>query len=76
MGENLSLIHILDVYKRQAGDLEVDNHHLVEDLGICLGQALQKALGNKEGIRRYGSSFIPMDEALVHAVVDLSLIHI
>lgn len=61
----------MDLTLRAAGDLEVDNHHLVEDLGICLGQALQKALGNKEGIRRYGSSFIPMDEALVHAVVDL-----
>jgi imidazoleglycerol-phosphate dehydratase len=53
------------------GDLEVDPHHLVEDTGICLGRAFKEALGGKEGIRRYGFSAVPMDEALVTAVVDL-----
>jgi imidazoleglycerol-phosphate dehydratase len=54
------------------GDIEVDFHHTVEDTGITLGQALTKALGDKKGIRRYGSAYVPMDEALVRAVVDLS----
>jgi imidazoleglycerol-phosphate dehydratase len=54
------------------GDLEVDYHHTVEDTGITLGQALTKALGDKAGIRRYGLSYVPMDEALVRVVVDLS----
>ena len=54
------------------GDLEVDCHHTVEDTGITLGQALTKALGDKAGIRRYGLSYVPMDEALVRVVVDLS----
>jgi imidazoleglycerol-phosphate dehydratase len=54
------------------GDIEVDFHHTVEDAGIALGQALNKALGNKAGIRRYGFAYVPMDEALVRAVIDLS----
>ncbi len=54
------------------GDIEVDTHHLVEDLGICLGRALKEALGGKEGIERYGFSVVPMDETLVTAAVDLS----
>lgn len=54
------------------GDIDVDFHHTVEDAGITLGQALTKALGEKTGIRRYGFFFVPMDEALVRAVVDLS----
>jgi len=54
------------------GDIEVDFHHTVEDAGITLGQALSKALGDKKGIRRYGSAYVPMDETLVRAVVDLS----
>lgn len=54
------------------GDIEVDFHHTVEDAGITLGQALNKALGDKEGIRRYGFAYVPMDEALVRAVIDLS----
>ncbi|HEY5953413.1 MAG TPA: imidazoleglycerol-phosphate dehydratase HisB [Terrimicrobiaceae bacterium] len=54
------------------GDIEVDFHHTVEDAGITLGQALTKTLGNKAGIRRYGFAYVPMDEALVRAVIDLS----
>lgn len=54
------------------GDTEIDDHHTVEDIGICLGQAFAKALGSKAGIKRYGSCFIPMDETLVRVVVDVS----
>jgi imidazoleglycerol-phosphate dehydratase len=50
----------------------VDDHHLVEDLGICLGQAVKDALGSKEGIRRYGSALVPMDESLCSVALDLS----
>ena len=57
---------------RAKGDLEVDCHHTVEDVGIVLGQALSKALGDKSGIKRYGSFFIPMDEALAFSSVDIS----
>ncbi len=73
--------HMLDALGRHGlmtlavaatGDLEVDAHHTVEDVGICLGQALAEALGEKTGIRRYGSATIPMDEALVLAAVDVS----
>jgi len=60
----------LDVHAR--GDLEVDAHHTVEDVGICLGEALARALGEKEGIRRFGHAVIPMDEALALVAVDLS----
>lgn len=55
-----------------AGDVEVDYHHLVEDVGICMGQAMRKALGDKQGIVRFGSAIVPMDDALCMAVVDLS----
>lgn len=54
------------------GDLYVDGHHTVEDTGIALGQALSKALGNKSGIKRYGTAYIPMDEALAFASLDIS----
>ena len=54
------------------GDLEVDCHHSIEDLGIVMGQAFVKALGDKGGIRRYGSFFIPMDEALGFCALDIS----
>ncbi len=54
------------------GDLQVDGHHTVEDVGIVLGQALRNALGDKKGIRRFGSAFVPMDEALCLTVVDCS----
>jgi len=57
---------------RAEGDLAVDAHHTVEDVGICLGQAFAEALGDKRGIRRFGSSVVPMDEALVLAAVDVS----
>ena len=54
------------------GDTQVDDHHSVEDIGICLGQAFQQALGDKRGITRYGSFLLPMDEALVLCAVDIS----
>lgn len=57
---------------RAQGDLDVDCHHTVEDVGIALGQALGQALGGKEGLRRYGSAYIPMDEALGFCALDLS----
>ena len=55
-----------------SGDIDVDYHHTVEDVGICLGQALAKALGDRAGISRYGVSYLPMDETLVRVVVDVS----
>lgn len=73
--------HMLDAFGRHAlfdldvqakGDLEVDAHHTVEDVGICMGQALRQALGEKAGVRRFGSAFVPMDEALVLAAADIS----
>ena len=54
------------------GDREVDDHHLVEDLGICLGTAVKKALGDKEGIARYGAALAPMDESLASVALDIS----
>ena len=63
---------LMDLDLTAKGDLEVDYHHTVEDTGILLGQALAKALGDKSGIRRYGTAHVPMDEALVRTVVDLS----
>lgn len=54
------------------GDLEVDGHHTVEDVGIALGEALLKALGGKRGVRRYGHAYVPLDEALSRVVLDLS----
>lgn len=73
--------HMLDLVAKHAalalrieaaGDLEVDFHHTVEDVGICLGQAIKQALRDKAGIRRYGWAIVPMDEALVLAAVDVS----
>ena len=63
---------LFDLTVRAEGDLEVDDHHTVEDVGICLGQALAEALGDKQGIVRYGSITLPMEETLVTAAVDLS----
>lgn len=61
-----------DLTLRCEGDTHVDDHHSVEDIGICLGEAFRTALGGKEGVTRYGSALIPMDEALVLAAADLS----
>jgi imidazoleglycerol-phosphate dehydratase len=75
------LDHMLDLFARHGlfdlqveckGDLDIDDHHSVEDVAICLGQAFLQAIGDKAGIARYGMSLVPMDEALCRAVVDLS----
>jgi len=75
------LSHMLDLFTKHGqfnltvdakGDIEVDDHHTTEDIGICIGQALREALGDKRGIKRYGNAFVPMDEALAQVVVDLS----
>ena len=63
---------LFDLKLKARGDLEVDIHHTNEDIGIALGQALAKALGDKKGIRRYGSFAVPMDEALIRATLDIS----
>ncbi len=63
---------VVDLELRCRGDLEVDAHHTVEDCAICLGQALDQALGDKKGIVRFGHAYAPLDEALARAVVDLS----
>lgn len=63
---------LFDLDVSAKGDLEVDFHHTVEDVGITLGQAFARALGDKAGIRRYGHAYVPMDETLVRAVVDFS----
>jgi imidazoleglycerol-phosphate dehydratase len=62
----------IDLTVRAKGDLEIDAHHTVEDIGITLGMALAKSLGDKKGIRRYGHAYVPLDEALSRAVVDFS----
>jgi imidazoleglycerol-phosphate dehydratase len=73
--------HMLDLFAKHGhfdlqvkadGDIEIDDHHTTEDIGICLGIALKEALGDKKGIRRYGNSFVPMDETLAQVVIDLS----
>src|SRR3954471_24206855 len=75
------LNHMLDLFARHGlidltvnaeGDLEVDAHHTVEDVGIVLGQTLEKALGDKRGIYRYGWAMVPMDESLAQVAIDLS----
>ncbi|OUO60712.1 imidazoleglycerol-phosphate dehydratase HisB [Olsenella sp. An270] len=63
---------LVDLTVRVKGDTEVDDHHTVEDTGIALGQALREALGDRRGVRRFGSVMVPLDEALVMAAVDLS----
>ena len=62
----------MDLTVRAKGDLEIDAHHTVEDIGITMGMAFAKALGDKKGIRRYGHAYVPLDEALSRAVVDFS----
>ena len=75
------LDHMLELFAKHGlfdleiscnGDLQIDDHHSVEDIAICLGQAFAEALGDKSGISRYGEALVPMDEALCRAVVDLS----
>ncbi|QJE98576.1 imidazoleglycerol-phosphate dehydratase HisB [Luteolibacter luteus] len=63
---------LFDLNVTTKGDLEVDGHHTIEDTGIVIGEAMREALGTKEGIRRYGSFYLPMDETLARVVVDLS----
>ncbi|OHE23408.1 MAG: imidazoleglycerol-phosphate dehydratase [Syntrophobacterales bacterium RBG_19FT_COMBO_59_10] len=63
---------LVDLTIRSQGDTAVDDHHLVEDVGICLGQAVRKALGDRKGISRYGASTVPMDESLCSVAMDLS----
>ena len=63
---------LIDIHIQATGDLEVDAHHMVEDVGIVLGQALNEAAGDKSGLTRYGHAYVPLDEALSRVVVDLS----
>jgi len=63
---------LIDIEIEAQGDLHIDAHHTAEDIGISLGQAFAKALGDKKGIRRYGHAYVPLDEALTRVVVDLS----
>ncbi len=63
---------VFDLDVKAAGDLHIDAHHTVEDIGITIGQAFAKAVGNKSGVRRYGHAYVPLDEALSRVVVDLS----
>jgi imidazoleglycerol-phosphate dehydratase len=72
MLDQLARHALIDMTVTAKGDLHIDDHHTVEDTGIALGQALAKALGDKRGIRRYGSCLLPMDDALVRAALDLS----
>jgi imidazoleglycerol-phosphate dehydratase len=69
---SLSKHSLIDLTVRATGDIEVDVHHTVEDTAIVLGQALREALGDKAGISRFGDATVPLDEALVHAVVDVA----
>ncbi len=72
MLDQLARHSLIDMTIRATGDLHIDDHHTVEDVGITLGQALTQALGEKRGIRRYGSCLLPMDDALVRTALDLS----
>ena len=72
MLDQLAFHGLMDLAVSCEGDLHIDSHHTTEDIGIALGQALNEALGEKKGIRRYGHAYIPMDEALVRAVLDCS----
>lgn len=70
---NLFSFHgMMDLKIKATGDIEVDYHHLMEDLGITLGEVIKKALGDKKGIRRYGIATIPMDESLATVIIDIS----
>ena len=63
---------LVDLVLIASGDLEIDAHHTVEDIGITIGQAVDQAIGNKQGIRRYGHAYVPLDEALSRVVIDFS----
>lgn len=70
---NLFAVHgFFDITLRAEGDLEIDAHHTVEDIGICLGEAIVRALGDRKSIRRYGHALVPMDEACARVVLDVS----
>jgi imidazoleglycerol-phosphate dehydratase len=72
MLEQIARHGLIDLEVRAKGDLHIDAHHTVEDVGISLGQALAQAIGDKKGLRRYGHAYVPLDEALSRVVVDLS----
>jgi imidazoleglycerol-phosphate dehydratase len=72
MLEQIARHGLIDLEIQADGDLHIDAHHTVEDIGITLGQALAKALGDKKGLRRYGHAYVPLDEALSRVVIDLS----
>lgn len=72
MLEQISRHGLFDLSIKAQGDLHIDAHHTVEDIGITLGQAFEKAIGDKLGIRRYGHAFVPLDEALSRVVLDIS----
>jgi imidazoleglycerol-phosphate dehydratase len=72
MLEQVARHGVFDLEVTANGDLKIDAHHTVEDVGITLGQAFAKAIGDKKGVRRYGHAYVPLDEALSRAVVDLS----
>ena len=72
MLDHLGKHSLCDLKVHAKGDLQVDDHHTVEDVAICIGEALNEALGDKAGIHRYGSSRVPMDEALADVAIDLS----
>lgn len=72
MLEQIARYSLVDITIKAKGDLHIDAHHTVEDIGICLGQAVTKAVGAKKGIRRYGHAYVPLDEALSRVVIDFS----
>ena len=72
MLEQIARHGLIDLIIDAKGDLEIDAHHTVEDIGICLGEALREAIGDKKGIVRYGHAYVPLDEALSRVVLDLS----
>ena len=72
MLEQVAKHGMIDLTIEGKGDVHIDHHHMVEDIGITLGQALDQALGDKAGVRRYGHAYVPLDEALTRVVVDLS----
>ncbi len=72
MLEQIARHGLVDLHVQASGDLEIDGHHTVEDIGICLGEVLRDALGDKAGIVRYGHAYVPLDEALSRVVLDLS----